>query len=104
VPGENVEFEWGWIAVASSIAEPTLVTIVGVALQLVEGDLVRLHCMAQEELAGPNGNLTTELWREAREMDLDVAAAAADDLIEFVFERMRFGAVDHQDPPAAPST
>ena len=104
VPGENVEFEWGWIAVVSSAAKPGLVTIVGVALQLVEGDLLRLHCMAQEELAGSNGNQTTELWREEREVGLDVAVAAADSLIESVLARIRSGAVEAQRQSGNPST
>ncbi|WP_082569289.1 DUF2971 domain-containing protein [Microbacterium sp. Root180] len=74
VVGERVHFETGQMLIArdarvSESAHPPEL-IAAAALQLLDGDIVRLHAMVDIEDLSSSPNHITELWRASSEVDL----------------------------------
>jgi hypothetical protein len=67
VPGEHIHFERGRMCVVENVPKYTYTLTAAAALQLLDGDLVRIHMAVAIERWLPGGNERSELWRTATE-------------------------------------
>jgi Protein of unknown function (DUF2971) len=89
VPGEVVEFESGWMCVVENLPKYSYTLVVALAIQLLEGKVLRFHGLIALETWLPTGNETSELWRICRESAMDQGATEADALAEEVHAHLQ---------------
>lgn len=82
VPGEVVEFENGSMCVVENLPKYSYTLLIGLAIQLLDTKIVRLHGSIELEKWLPTGNEWSELWRASYEAPIDDAASKVDVLIQ----------------------
>lgn len=94
VPGEQVHFEHGYMAVVENHPRQSFTLVVSTAMQMLDGDRLRAHALVTTERWDVNGNERVEHWRDCRETTLSDAKAVIASLMLNLTSAVRTARLD----------
>ncbi|RKG69839.1 DUF2971 domain-containing protein [Corallococcus sp. CA054B] len=89
VPGEQIYFESGYMCVIENVPKHTHTLVAAIAMQVLNGDHIRIHGVVKTEHWKPNGNEHVEQWRETYEVPLTETATALGSIITKIHDTLK---------------
>jgi Protein of unknown function (DUF2971) len=82
VPGEEVEFQRGFTCYVNNDSDEYHTLAIAAAIQVLEGEIIRLYGSMTLRIRLPSGNQNVEVWAKAFESSVDNAPTVANRLVE----------------------